>query len=104
MVEYSPVKFKTIIGTVTLTAQRKSHIIQSHPIMASYLSNLKIVLETPEEIRYSSYSDDTLLFYRYFDKIEDGKYIAVVVSKIDMEIKTAYLTHRIKAERNYVQE
>ena len=72
--------------------------------MELYLSNLKSVLETPEEIRYSNYSVGTLLFYRYFDKIEDGKYIAVVVNRIDKKIITAYLTHRIKSGRKYVQE
>lgn len=97
-------KFKTIIGTVTLTTERKAHIIQHHPIMEDYLKHLKQVLEKPKEIRYSSRSDKVLLFYRYFAKIEDGKYIVAVVNKIEREVKTAYLSHRIKTGRKYDEE
>lgn len=94
-------KFKTIIGTVKLTSKRRKHIIQNHPIMEDYLGNLKEVLEEPKEVRYSSRSDDVLLFYRYFDKIEEGKYIVGVVNQSDKEVKTAYLSHRIKIGRKY---
>lgn len=97
-------KFKTIIGIVNLTAKRRSHIIQNHPIMEDYLSNLKDVLEKPKEVRYSSRSDDVLLFYRYFSKIEEGKYIAGVVNQTDKEVKTAYLSHRIKIGRKYEEK
>ena len=97
-------KFKTSIGTVELTPERKSHIIQHHPIMEDYLKNAKEVLEKPKEIRYSSRSDNTLLFYRYFDKIEEGKYIVVVVNRTEKTVTTAYLSHRIKSGRKYVKE
>ncbi|OGE16939.1 hypothetical protein A3F00_02860 [Candidatus Daviesbacteria bacterium RIFCSPHIGHO2_12_FULL_37_11] len=97
-------KFKTIVGTVTLTVERKIHIIQRHPIMDNYLVRIKEVLEVPDETRYSHYSDTILLFYRYFDNIEGGKYIAVVVNIKDLQVKTAYLTNRIKSGRKYVKE
>lgn len=97
-------KFKTKIGTVTLTLDRKAHIIQHHPIMEDHLKHLKQVLEKPKEIRYSSRNDEVLLFYRYFAKIEDGKYIVAVVHKTEREVKTAYLSHRIKIGRKYDQE
>lgn len=96
-------KFKTIIGTVTLTPERRVHIIEHHPIMEDYLVNLKDVLEKPREVRYSSRSGNILLFYRYFAKIEGGKYIVAVVHKTDREVKTAYLSHRIKIGRIYKQ-
>lgn len=94
-------KFKTIVGTVSFSPDRKAHIIQRHPIMEDYLANLRLVLEQPEEVRSSNYSDDVLLFYRYFAKIEDGKYIVAVVNKLDKEVKTAYLSHRIKIGFKY---
>lgn len=72
--------------------------------MEDYLDLLKDVLETPEDLRYSSRSDEVLLFYRYFDKIEGGKYIAVVVNKAEKSILTTYLTHRIKTGRKYEKE
>lgn len=97
-------KFKTIIGNVTLTTKRRKHIIQNHPIMEDYLGNLKEVLEKPEEVRYSSYNDDVLLFYRYFDNIEDGKYVVGVVNQIEKLVTTSYLSHRIKIGRNYEEK
>lgn len=97
-------KFKTKTGTVQLTSERRTHIIGHHPIMEDYLQNMKDVLEKPVEIRYSSHSDDVLLFYSYFDKIEDGKYIVVVVNKKEKTVTTAYLSHRIKSGRIYVKE
>lgn len=72
--------------------------------MEDYLSKLKQVLEKPNEIRFSSRSDNVLLFYHYFDKIEEGKYIVCVVNKIEKQVKTAYLSHRIKIGRKYEEE
>ena len=97
-------KFKTVIGNVNLTKATKLHIIQRHPIMEDYFGHLKEILESPQEIRYSSRSDEVLLFYRYFDKIERGKYVAVVVNKLKKSVLTTYLTHRIKLGRKYEKE
>ncbi len=96
--------FKTITGKIKLTAKRKTHIIKNHPIMETYLTKLKEVLEKPNDIRYSNYNLNMLLFYCYFDNIEGGKYIAVVVNKIEKQVVTAYLTHRIKAGEKYAKE
>lgn len=96
--------FKTIIGKVKLTSSRKTHIIQTHPIMETYIENLGDVLEQPDDIRYSNYNLNVLLFYRYFDNIENGKFIAVVVNKIKKQIITAYLTSRIKIGEKYAKE
>lgn len=97
-------KFKTLIGFVRLTKAAIDHIIQRHPIMEDYFEDVKEVLKTPEDLRYSSRSDEVLLFYRYFDKIENGKYICVVVSKTDKVVLTTYLTQRIKAGRKYEEK
>lgn len=95
-------KFKTRIGyLVQLTPKRREHIISTHPIMKLYLSKLKQVLVNPDEIRHSSYRLDVLLFYRYFDRIEGGKYIVAVVDLADNVVLTAYLTHRIKIGERY---
>lgn len=94
-------KCKTIIGAVKLTLQRKKHIIQNHPIMEDYLDNLREVLEKPDEIRFSSRNNEVLLFYRYFDNIENGKYMVAVVNRIEKSVTTSYLSHRIKIGRKY---
>lgn len=93
--------FKTVIGRINLSLERRTHIIQSHPIMEDYLKNLKKVLEHPDEVRFSSYNLNVLLFYRFFDNIENGKYITVVVDKVAKQVITAYLTHRIKIGEKY---
>ena len=69
--------------------------------MEIYLKNLRRVLEKPNEIRVSSYNVNVLLFYRYFDKIENGKYITAVVDKVAKQVITAYLTHKIKTGEKY---
>lgn len=98
-------KYQTSLNvTLTLTPERRKHIIDRHPIMEPYLKNLKEVLEKPDEIRYSSRSDNTLLFYRFFANIENGKYIVVVVNWLKSLITTAYLTDRIKIGRKYENE
>lgn len=94
-------KYKTIIGIVNLTSDRRKHIITRHPIMENYLKNLRSVLEYPKEIHYSGRTNEVLLFYRHFDNIESGKYIVVVVNKIEKQVKTSYLSNRIKFGRKY---
>jgi len=96
--------FMTIIGKIKLSSTRRTHIIQNHPIMEDYLKNLRRVLEKPDQIRYSTYNQNVLLFYRYFDKIENGKYIVVVVGKLKGLVRTAYLTHRIKTGEKYEKD
>jgi len=72
--------------------------------MELYLSKLKLVLINPDEIRYSSYRYDVLLFYRYFDKIEGGKYLVAVVDIMIDAVLTAYLTHWIKIGVKYEKD
>lgn len=77
------------------------HIIERHPIMEDYFPDFKGVLEKPEDVRFSNQSDNVLLFYRFFDKIESGKYIVIVVNKESKSVTTAYLSHRIKIGKPY---
>ncbi len=96
--------FKAVVGAIKLTTERKAHIIKSHPIMEIYIHNLKEVLEKPAEVRFSNYNKNVLLFYRYFDNIENGKYIVVVVNKTSKQVITAYLTSRIKTGEKYAKK
>lgn len=69
--------------------------------MEDYLVHVRLVLERPKEIRISNKNEDVLLFYGYFDNIEGGKYVVMVVNKSKKEVLTAYLSHRIKTGRKY---
>ncbi len=97
-------KYKTVIGIVVLTPERHIHIITRHPIMEFYIKHIGEVLSRPEKVRFSNYTDNILLFYRYFANIENGKYIVVVVNKSEHSVKTTYLSDRVKGGRIYEQE
>lgn len=91
---------------VALPVERKKHILLFHPDLKPYFSKLKQVLLKPDDIRISKSDSGVLLFYKYFDKIADGKYIAVVVKFNDRNfILTAYLTKRkLSGEKYEIQK
>lgn len=94
--------FLTIIGEVELTAERKSHIILKHPEIKPHIKKISQLLSSPDTIRKSKFDPDALLFYKYFDKIKDGKYINVTVKRGERNfILTAYITDRIRAGEVY---
>lgn len=73
-------KFKTSISkTVELAEERKAHITAEHPELEDHFKRLRIALLKPDQIRISKIDPSVLLFYKYFDKIKQGLYIAVAV-------------------------
>lgn len=94
--------FQSIIGEVELTDERKSHIILKHPELKTHIKKVSRVLSSPDSIRKSKFDKEALLFYKYFDKIKEGKYINVTVKKGERNfILTAYITDRIRAGEEY---
>lgn len=87
---------------VALTHERKKHIFDFHPDFKSYFKNIPAVLKNPDEIRKTYEDTNVLIFYKFYDKILNGKYIAVVV-KINKRsfILTSYLTDKIKTGVKY---
>lgn len=96
-------KYKTVIGDVYLTPERRRHIINRHPIIEPYIKHIGSVLKSPHEIRFSNYADDVLLFYQYFAKIENGKYLVAVVSSRSKNVITSYITDRIKEGKKMIK-
>lgn len=96
-------RYQTSIGRqVELTPERRKHILQFHPDLKPYLDQIKLVLESPEIIKRSLDDPRVLIFYRYFDTILSGKYIAVVVKTNQRNfILTSYLTSHIKTGEIY---
>jgi hypothetical protein len=88
-------------GGVELTDERKAHIASTHPdLMPEFLEQIGQTLADPDQVRRSLRSDAARLFYRWFDNVREGKYIAVVeVSESAPRerhwIVTAYLTRRL---------
>ena len=85
---------------VELTDEREAHIAETHPdLLPKYLPQLTQTLEDPDEVRRSIRMSGARMFYRWFDDIRQGKYVAVVVvSDAPAErnwIITAYLTRHL---------
>lgn len=73
-------------------------ILQKHPEVADFISYLSRVLLTPDEIRRSVNDERVVLYYHYSNEILDGKWIVVVVKRIDRNfISTIYATDKIKS-------
>jgi len=99
------VKYKSVIGkTIELTNERKNYFLVRHAGLRYHFSKVKSVLTEPDEIRYSKRDNKVLLFYKFFDKILSGKYIAVVV-RVNRRsfIITAYITDKVKIGKKYEQ-
>lgn len=94
-----------IIERVELTDERKSHIVATHPEMKVHLQKLSDVLMNPDVIRRSRFDKNVLLFYKYFAKIRDGKYLNVTVKTGERNfVLTAYITDKVRAGEPYEAE
>lgn len=91
--------------TIELTSERKKHILIFHPDLKPYVKLIKEVLLEPDELRVSKSDPKSLLFYKHFATILQGKYIAVVVKFNERNfILSSYLTNHIKSGEKYEQE
>lgn len=89
-------------NTVELTSERKRHIAKRHPDVIIHFSKIKNILLTPDQIRIDNYDPSVLLFYKYFGKIDESKYLVVVVKTNKRNfILTFYSTRRIKTGEKY---
>ena len=97
------VKYKSIIGkAVELTSERIRHISQGHPDIIGHLPKIKQVLLMPDEIRLDNQDSEVLLFYKFFSKIGDGKYLVIVVKANARNfVLTFFSTYRIKSGEKY---
>ncbi len=86
---------------VELTDEREAHIAEIHPdLLPEYLPQLGQTLEDPDEVRRSTRMSGARMFYRWFDDVRQGKYVAVVLVSESTPternwIITAYITRRI---------
>ena len=87
---------------IILTEERKQHILDFHPDLKPYFNKISEILNKPDEIRKTNEDKNVLIFYKFYDKVLNGKYI-VVVTKINKRnfILTSYLTDKIKTGKKY---
>jgi hypothetical protein len=86
---------------VELTDEREAHIANAHPdLIPEFFEQIRQTLAEPDQVRRSTRSTAARLFYRQFDNVRQGKYIAIVVvseatPKERHWIITAYITRRL---------
>ena len=74
---------------------------ETHPdLLPEHLPQLEQTLEDPDEVRRSVRMSGARMFYRWFDDVRQGKYVAVVVVSETAPnernwIITAYVTRRL---------
>ena len=88
-------------GEVELNDEREAHIAKTHPdLLPEYLPQLGQTLADPDQVRRSLRMSGARMFYRWFDDVKQGKYLAVVVVSESAPternwIITAYITRRL---------
>jgi hypothetical protein len=85
--------------SIRLTAQRRSHILETHPEMIDEIGKVREVLKNPDTIHLSSTDDSVELFYKWYENtIVGNKYMCIAVKNLatDFFVITAYYTDAIK--------
>lgn len=83
---------------IALTEQVRTTILSKHPEVADFIDQIEVVLREPDEIRRSIWDDRVVLYYRYETEILNGKWIVVVVKRVDRNfVSTIYATDKLKS-------
>lgn len=83
---------------VVLADTVRESILLKHPEAADFIARIGSVLSDPDEVRASVRSTNSVLYYGYHDDVLDGKWVVVVVKRIDRHfISTLYATDHIKS-------
>ena len=74
------------------------NILLKHPEITSVIEKLPDILAQPDEIHRSIQDDRVVLYYQLQETVFNGKWVVVVVKRIDRNfISTIYLTNKIKS-------
>ncbi len=91
-------RFSSHFGTVTLTDERREHILAFHPDISSCLRYFQATLAEPEKIVRSIHDPAVVICYKFLAKRK--KWLAIVVKKTRQPfIVTAYLAKKPKKDR-----
>jgi hypothetical protein len=83
---------------VVLTNDVRAVILTKHPEVEDFIENIGDVLLTPDEVRRSIRDERQVLYYRYEENVLSGKWVVVVVKRIDRNfVSTIYATDSIKS-------
>jgi hypothetical protein len=82
---------------IVLEEDVKRIIFQKHPEVQDVLDRIPVVLQDPDLVKRSATNPRVRLYYRYFDSVLDGKYLVVVVKRVEQSfVSTIYVTDHIK--------
>jgi hypothetical protein len=82
---------------IVLTDEVRATILLKHPEVADFIDRIGTALKDPDEVRQSTRDTRKILYYRFEAEVLGGKWIVVVVKRIDRDfIATIYATHRVK--------
>jgi len=82
---------------VVLDEAVREAIMTKHVEIAPHIDQIGDVLKTPDEIRRSVRDERSVLYYCYREQILDGKWLVVVVKRIDRNfVSTFYATDKLK--------
>jgi hypothetical protein len=88
-------RFNSPYGIVTLTSERKTHILAFHPDIARYLSHFAEALSHPDATIISAHDSSVIICYRFLTRRK--KYLAIVLrTGAHPFILTAYLAKKPK--------
>jgi hypothetical protein len=83
---------------IVLTQQVRISILNKHPEVADFIDQIGTVLREPDEIRRSIRDERVVLYYRYESETLNGKWIVVVVKRVDRNfVSTIYATDKVKS-------
>ena len=89
-------RFRTSYGIVSLTEERKGHILAFHPDVASCFSHFSEALAQPDFTTVSAHDAAVIIFYRFLARRK--KYLAIVVKVTKQSfILTAYIAKKPKS-------
>jgi hypothetical protein len=83
---------------IVLAASVREMILLKHPEVRDFIDRIGNVLSKPDEVCRSVQDARSMLYYRFEDDVLDGKWVVVVVKRIDRNfVSTVYATDRIKS-------
>jgi hypothetical protein len=83
---------------IVLIDEVRTETFNKHPEAKEFLKYVEPTLQSPHEVRRSSRDERVMLYYRYEQSVLGGKWIVVVVKRIDRSfVSTFYATNKIKS-------
>ena len=68
----------------------KQVILIKHPEVSGLFEHVKTTLENPDIVKRSKITHRSRLYYRFFAEIFEGKFLVVVIKRIDCDFRSTF--------------